>query len=542
MREMPRTFAQMIETFPLRKMEKALTFYHGDCEAQLSYGELYAAIRGWGGLFCRKWSMRPGARIAMCAYNETDVVPITLSIIALGCTLVPLNPDSDITFLDAVLEQVQVDAVLLGEDIPQQIREYLNSRTVNCMTIDDTIRPDAASVRWASPDVSPEVSLLLFTSGTTGKPKGVALTQSALIENATSLVKNFKLDGVPQLAVMPLFHAHAFGFGLLTSLLSGGHLVLARGVDPAVWKRAIQEQKVVYTSVVPPLLQMLLRMRVKQSDLPSLKGILVSSAPLTVELAAGFVKYSGIRLIHGWGLSEYTNFACCMQVDQDASYYTDCISAHQWPTVGHALSSTRIQIRDGDGVEVPQGEIGELWVQGPSMMRSYFNNQEATEKAINNGWLRTGDLGYCADSGFGLMYFITGRLKEIIIRAGEKVAPAEIEERLCKVMPIWDGAKAVVVGYSHKQYGEEIGLYMHHELNIGANAVLEALNKLHVSLRPKIVIIGGEPVPMTHTGKVQRLKLQKYFNEYYEYSGPVKLVVNEDACQAGETGLLCKMN
>lgn len=542
-KSLPATFGQMIESFISHSHVPAITFYHVGRKECVDYAELHTQCHQWAGFLTECWSLSAGGRVALCAYNETAVVPIALAVIASGRVLVPLNPDSDTAFIESVLDQASVEAVILGDDIPLRVRDYLIGRIPLCVFSGAVVLPRQDAVVISDDQHRCDViAMLLFTSGTTGKPKGVALSQSALIANASGLIKNFKLNGTAQLAVMPLFHAHAFGFGLMTALLSGGHLVLTRGIDPRLWKRAIREQEVVYTSLVPSLLHVLLRTRVTQSDVPSLRGILVSSAPLATNLAAEFMRSSGVRLIHGWGLSEYTNFACCMRVEQDDGYYKDCLLGHPWPAVGHRLDATEIQIRNSQGAEVPVDQVGELWIRGPSVMREYFMDEESTREALCDGWLQTGDLGYRTYTSQGELYFITGRLKEIIIRAGEKIAPLAVEDHLRRIFPAWKAVQWAVVGYPNSLYGEEIGLYVYDDLMMDKSVFLNTLSAMPITQRPKIVIVGSEHIPVTNTGKVQRLKLQKHFSYYAEYNGPSMIRDEHNANRRHQDEAACLSN
>src|SRR5436309_15501357 len=132
------------------------------------------------------------------------------------------------------------------------------------------------------------MAVVLYTSGTTGNPKGVALRQRNLIANGWSMARNFRLDHTTQLAVLPLYHAHAFGFGLMTALTTGGHLVFTDRFDPFAWAEIIRAREVAITSVVPTLLPALLQVKITAERVPTLRAIMVSSAPLGVDLARDF--------------------------------------------------------------------------------------------------------------------------------------------------------------------------------------------------------------------------------------------------------------
>jgi acyl-CoA synthetase (AMP-forming)/AMP-acid ligase II len=305
--------------------------------------------------------------------------------------------------------------------------------------------------------------------------------------------------------VLPLYHAHALGFGLMTALTTHGHLVFTDRFDPLAWPDLVRAHGVTYTSVVPTLLPLLLQVKVTAARVPSLRAILVSSAPLTADLARDFTSRTGLRLVQGWGLSEYTNFACCMSPDEDLIIEQDV------PSVGRPLPGTEVQIIDG-----------ELCVRGHSTMLSYLDDPEASAKVIDrDGWLHTGDQGTSIDGRF----FITGRLKEIIIRGGEKHSPLALERILTTAVPELAG-RIAVLGFPHAVHGEEVGAYVESEIasdEVRARlaAALEAMGN---EQRPKVVLIGARPIPRTHTGKVQRRKLQPLFEEHAACRWPTKLI------------------
>ena len=223
-----------------------------------------------------------------------------------------------------------------------------------------------------------DTAIVLYTSGTTGQPKGVALRQRNLVANARSMARNFGLDGTTQLAVLPLYHAHAFGFGLMTALTTGGHLVFTERLEPFTWAEVLRLESVEVTSVVPSLLPMLLAARVSRSKAPTLKRMLVSSAPLAVDVARDFEATTEIPLIQGWGLSEYTNFACCMPVDVSPEEHTRLLFGWEVPSIGPALDGTEVRVVDPSRSPVGEGARGEMQIRGHSTMAGYLEDSDAT--------------------------------------------------------------------------------------------------------------------------------------------------------------------
>jgi acyl-CoA synthetase (AMP-forming)/AMP-acid ligase II len=363
--------------------------------------------------------------------------------------------------------------------------------------------------------------VVLYTSGTTGDPKGVGLRQRNLFYNAWSMARQFRLEATTQLTVLPLYHAHAFGFGLMTALSTGGHLVFTERLEPFTWAQVIRAESVEVTSVVPTLLPMLLAAGVTREKVPSLRHIMVSSAPLSPLIARDFESRTGIPLIQGWGLSEYTNFACCMSPHASAEEHEKLMFSGEVPSVGPALEGTSVRVVDSSGEVAGEDTRGELLVRGHSTMQGYFNDAPATERTIDaDGWLHTGDEGFFRLHGGVPVYFVTGRLKETIIRDAEKYSPLRLERRIVEALPELSG-KLVVLGFPHRDHGEEVGAYVETvDLDSALRArLLSAIEAMPLAERPKVVLTGARPIPRTHTGKIQRRKMQPWFAAWAAYRG-----------------------
>jgi long-chain acyl-CoA synthetase len=364
---------------------------------------------------------------------------------------------------------------------------------------------------------------VLYTSGTTGSPKGVALRQRNVLANARSVASNFRLDGTTQLAVLPLYHAHAFGFGLMTALSTGGHLVFTDRLEPFTYGDVVRAESVAVSSVVPTLLPVLCAAGVKRDTVPSLTHLLVSSAPLATDVARDFESHTGIPIIHGWGLSEYTNFACCVSIDASADERGRLMFSWDVPSIGPALEGTEVRVIDEGGRAVEEGVAGELVIRGPSTMLGYFRDRQGTARAFEpDGWLHTGDEGCFRWHGDRPVFFVTGRMKELIIRDAEKYSPLGLERKLLAALPDLSG-RLVVLGFPHRAHGEEVGAYveidgLEDELRL---RLVAAIQVIAAAQRPKVVLHGSRAIPRTHTGKVQRRKMQPWFSPFAEHRGRV---------------------
>ncbi|HEY2747900.1 MAG TPA: class I adenylate-forming enzyme family protein [Polyangia bacterium] len=482
----------------------------------LSYGELIDRVERAAATLHRM-GVRAGERVALASPNGIELPVWMLAIWRVGAVAVPLNPAASNGDWRDVLGHAGAGGLLAASELADAPGAaglgFVRSFDEGCGPLPTVPAPMPLAVADAP-------AILLYTSGTTGLPKGVTLSQRNLLANAQAMAQAFRLAGATQLAVLPLCHAHALGFGLLSALVSGGHLVLAERFDPLAWGELVRVHAAAWASVTPHLLPMLAEARVHRRDLPSLRGLLVSSAPLGSDAARRFEEATAIPLVHGWGLSEFTNFACVTDPFAADETRRALLYGDEVPAVGAPIGGAEVSVRGEWGERRSEGERGELCVRGRSRMLSYWDDPGATDRALYGDWLRTGDQGYFRSVGGRVVYYVSGRIKEIVIRGGEKHSPVALENRLLAALPELAG-HVVVLGFPHALVGEELGAYVEldplpPEL---ALRLLEAIERLPADARPKIILHGREPIPRTHTGKVQRGKLSSLFARFHDCVG-----------------------
>ena len=511
----------------------ALTFYKGKTRAgHWTYGELLGAVDRFARRLRDELGVRQGDRVAVLSPNRLEVPALFLAAMQLGAAVVPLNPTTPPADWDYILAHAEARLVFGARELLDRL---VTRPAVVCAFEDETApADDAAGTSPAPPGAAPaaatslakQMAIVLYTSGTTGNPKGVALGQGSLLANAWSMALNFRFEDETQLAVLPLYHAHALGFGLMTTLTTGGHLVFMERFDPFAWGEVLRAESVTLTSVVPTLLQPLLQLGVRAEKIPTLRAVLVSSAPLTASLARAFEEKTQLRLLQGWGLSEYTNFACCLPADLDEEERRRLLYGGELTCIGSPLPGTEVKVVGADGATLPADQRGELCVRGHSTMLSYFRDEGATAATLGaDGWLRTGDEGFFQPaSAGGPAFFITGRIKETIIRDGDKFSPLAIERRIVTDVPEIEG-RLVALGFPHDLHGEEIGLYIENEeLSDELRARLtKVVGEMPLDARPKIILYGAPPIPRTHTGKIQRRKLHAAFAPFRNSRGVLRI-------------------
>ncbi len=524
-RDLPELLARMARGSTGELTRTVLTFYRGrTIVGRLTRGELVAHVDRLASHLSTELGVRRGDPIAILSQNALEIPVLMLALLRLGAVIVPLNPGTPPEEWTYILGHCGARGLIASSDLVDR-GKAARPELDFAVSVDDVwTSAKAGAIPEIGDSLTGELAIVLYTSGTTGNPKGVGLTHGNLVANASGMARNFGLDTTTQLAALPLYHAHAFGFGLMTSLLSGGHLVLVDRFDPFTWMSVIKSESVEVTSIVPALLPQLLQLRVHRDKVPSLRCVMVSSAPLDPALAWSFEEQSGIPLIQGWGLSEYTNFACCLRPDDGPARHRKLLFGREYPSIGAALAPTEVTVRDASGVEVGESVLGELWVRGPSRMHGYFKDEEATRNAFREDWLRTGDEGFFVVEDGERVFFITGRIKEIICRGAEKFSPIALERRLAAALPELAG-NLVILGFPHRHYGEEIGVYFETTELTGelAGKLKVAIESMLPDQRPKVLLYGGAPIPRTHTGKLQRRKLVPLFERYDECRGALQI-------------------
>ena len=345
----------------------ALTFYRGKTRVgHWTYGDLLAAVERFIRRLRDDLGVRQDDRVAVLAPNRLEVPALFLAAMRLGAAVVPLNPTTPPADWDYILAHSEARLVFGARELLDRL---VTRPEVVCAFEDEAESADQGSPTKPAPaaaarSLAKQVAIVLYTSGTTGNPKGVALGQGSLLANAWSMALNFQFEDETQLAVLPLYHAHALGFGLMTTLTTGGHLVFMERFDPFAWGEVLRVESVTLTSVVPTLLQPLLQLGVRAEKIPTLRAVLVSSAPLTASLARAFEEKTKLRLLQGWGLSEYTNFACCLRTDLPEEERRRLLYGQELTCIGSPLPGTEVKVVGPDGATLPADQRGELCVRG----------------------------------------------------------------------------------------------------------------------------------------------------------------------------------
>ena len=339
-------------------------------------------------------------------------------------------------------------------------------------------------------------ALLMYTSGTTGRPKGVVHTQSSLLAGGWTVSVAHKLT--PQdrgMGVLPFYHINGLCVSVMGSLVSGGSLAMvSRFSASRFWDQA-ETGGITWFSVVPTIISHLLHGASEPS--PQLKSQLrfarSASSALAVETQRAFQDRFGLAIVESLGLTETA--AQCLVNPLDPAL-------HKIGSAGKAISNAA-RIADDTGTECPRGTEGEIQIRGANVMKEYLRNPDATADSFHGDWLRTGDLGRMDDDGY---VFVTGRLKELIIKGGENIAPREIDEALYEHPEV---VEAAAFARPNPQYGERVEAAVRlSETSTATPEELRALCETRVGAfkAPDVVHILDE-LPKGPSGKIQRLYL-----------------------------------
>ena len=362
---------------------------------------------------------------------------------------------------------------------------------------------DSKSNEFETVDTSPDdTAVILYTSGTTGFPKGAELTHSNMFMNASISREMLRLTGKDVLLVtLPLFHSFGQTVLMNAGISAGGTLVMISRFEAVDVLRSMMQESITIFAGVPTMYWQILNYEDPKGELDiekiasNLRVGLSGAASLPVEIIKGIEARYKIPILEGYGLSETSPVATFNQLHKQ----------RKPGSIGSPIWGIEVKIVDKQGVQQPVGEVGELIIRGSNVMKGYYKNPKATQAAFfKGGWLRTGDLAKMDEDGY---YYIVDRLNDMIIRGGYNIYPREIEELLMTHPAV---SLSAVIGIPHHQHGEEVKAFVvlkEGEAATGEELVAWSKNKMASYKYPRIVEI-RESLPMTATGKILKTGLK----------------------------------
>lgn len=486
-------------------------------QAQYTYSEFDALVNRIAAWLVNDFGIQAGQAVATLAYNHPLAAATLFACWRIGAIAAPQNLHESDERIAYTLQDSSCKVLLALADCAERAKAIgdLCDSPIPVATLRDPV--DVEPLANVTTDFRHTPALIVYTSGTTGNPKGVVLTQYNLLINALGTTKVHEIDSATTLmCVLPIHHVNGIVVTLVATALAGARVVLNRGFKVSTFWSRMATEKVSIVSVVPTILQFLCEADedIRPLDLAKFRHLICGAGTLAITLAERFETRFGFAIIHGYGLSETTAFACSMplHMPQDARQYW--LSGHGYPSIGVAYPHCEVAIHDAEGVAQSEGARGEIVVRGHYIMSGYHHRPDANAETFKHGWFRTGDEGFFKNADDGRAYFfITGRIKELINRGGVKYSPFEIEEVLLEISGVKVG---LAIAFDNDWYGEEVGAYVVRSPDSTVTAE-EILNhcamKLPFAKRPKVVVFGDE-IPVTVTGKYQRLKLKPLFIQF----------------------------
>jgi long-chain acyl-CoA synthetase len=466
----------------------------------LSYSALETAAARVAGLLRAK-GVQPGDRVGIMLPNVPYFAACYYGALRVGAAVVPMNVllkerevgyhlrDSGAALLLAWHEFA--DAAHLGAEhagtecvlVEPGDFEMLLGR---CDAVRDTVERGAA-----------DTAVILYTSGTTGTPKGAELTHENLLRNVEVVVGLFEIDErAVMLGALPLFHSFGQTCALNATIAVGGLLTLLPRFEPGKALEIIERDCVTVFEGVPTMYAALLNdRRAAETDVATLELCVSGGAAMPVELMRAFEQQFGCQIVEGYGLSETSPVASFNRRDRE----------RKPGSIGLPVDGVEIRIIDDEGRPLPQGEVGELAIRGHNIMKGYWEREDATAAAIDDqGWFRTGDVGRMDEDGY---FYIVDRKKDLVIRGGFNVYPREIEEVIYEHPAV---REAAVIGIPHETLGEEVGAAI--ALRPGADATLAELRdfvkqRVAAYKYPRHVWLVDE-LPKGPTGKILKREIK----------------------------------
>lgn len=495
--------AQVLSHWAQKQPEHALLFAR-ETGQKLSYGQMALEAEHFMG-WLQEHGISSSGHVGIFMHNGRQTTTVFIATMASGRVVTPLNLLAPVDQLAWVLDHSDIEVLFYAPENKQSLFAALK-KTQRAFELIE-LNPDAESGPFLQ---SPRIplpfidtnspALLMYTSGTTGTPKGVLLTHRNLLHAAKSISEWHQLTPADiVLSSLPIYHINGQVISTITPFFSGGSIVAPHHFSVSTWWNTAIQYKCTWINMVPTIIAYLInaaKSGANKPDLAQLKHIRFgrsASAPLPPEHHREFEELFGMPVIEAMGMTETCSIVFCNPHDDRRRFGSPGLPC-----------GVTAKIVDDSGNRVSDLVSGEICLKGENVLHAYYKGEAETKKAFDaDGWMRTGDLGMRDADGF---YFITGRLKELIIKGGENIAPREIDEVLLKHPAVLDAAS---VGIPDSNYGQEIMACI--ILKEGQSCLESEMRQFCIDnlgkfRTPKIILFMAD-LPRGPSGKVQRLKL-----------------------------------
>jgi long-chain acyl-CoA synthetase len=469
-------------------------------EVELSFGSLdqYSARLA---TLVREKGLQPGDRVGVMLPNVPEFPIAYYGVLRAGGVVVPMNGLLKRREVAFYLEDSGARLMLAWHGFAEEAREGAAEAGAELVEIE----PAAFAATLGELEPTPglvdtdedDTAVILYTSGTTGKPKGAELTHFNLSRNAEVSSQTTSEIGAGDvvLGALPLFHSFGQTVGMNASLRVGACLTLVPKFDPGQALETMQRDGVTHFYGVPTMFGALLHHPEREGfDTSSLRICITGGASMPVEVLHGFEEAFGAKVLEGYGLSETSPLACTNHPDKE----------RKAGSIGTPIEGVEMRVVDEDDNPVAQGEVGEIVIRGHNIMKGYWQRPDATEEAMRGGWFHSGDMARTDEDGY---FYIVDRKKDLIIRGGYNVYPREVEEVLYEHPKI---REAAVVGVPHEEWGEEIGaaIVLHEGEELAPEEVSAHVKERIAAYKYPRVVWFLDELPKGPTGKILKREIE----------------------------------
>jgi malonyl-CoA/methylmalonyl-CoA synthetase len=496
------------KSFAERTGKKALTFLRGGkVETEMTYGDLALDANRAANLF-RNMGVEKGDRVILFFPKSVMFVTAHLALQKLGAVAVPLNPGFKKSEMAYFIEDAHAKLLLSGSEQETMVKDIASQLTNLVIPTEKPYREidffRSESAEAPSVDIAPEdPGLIIYTSGTTGKPKGAVLTHGNLVHDAKNIIHIWEISESDVLChALPLFHVHGLCFALHTALIAGSHVLMLDAFTPENVVAVLADKQgkgrcTVFMAVPSMYGKLMDYIGDRAFRFDHMRLWTSGSAPLLPKDFERIKQIFGKEPVEREGMSE------------TGMNFSNPVRGVRKPgSIGLPLPDLEVRIVELEtGQDAAPGETGEIWLKGPAVTPGYWQKPEETDKAFEQGWFRTGDLGNVDEEGY---YYLTDRIKHIIISGGENISPKEVEAVINRL----DGvSESSVVGISDDKWGEKVVAAV--VPKPGAPVEEEAVQQyckqhLHNWKCPKEVVLIPE-LPKNTMGKVLKEEVKKLF-------------------------------
>lgn len=456
--------------------------------------------------------VQPGDRVVVIMHSCLEVPHAFHAIERIGAVIIPIMPQLIPREVRFIVENSGAQTVITSPELAARIVEATDEISAfrQILVFGDTQLPGCENIQPLVESSAPmktmcdrkpnDLAVLVYTSGTTGHPKGVMLSHGNLISNAMAVASLFDLPR-DQRSMMVLPMSHVYGILLMNlGALTGGVSTMLRWFDAEQALRTIDEFRVERCSLVPTMQVALINHPERAKyDVSSLKVVSAGSAPLSEEVRREFERLFDCRVVDGYGQSEAT---CAVTAYPDDEPFVP-------GSVGRAIPGVDVCVQNEANRRVPVGETGEICIRGPNVMLGYWNNEEATREAMIDGWLHSGDIGHMDERGY---IFITDRKKDMIIKGGENISPREIEEAIYRLPGV---SEVSVYGVPDPTFQEEVAasVVMKRNQQITAEQVCECAGRYVTKFKIPKYVLFQDQLPKNSNGKVLKRTLREQWSK-----------------------------